>query len=262
MRTDESTKQGGEFNQFGMALSLSIPAHLIWQRWVESELRGLVHLHVRLRTVEVEHYECCLVLDRPSVHLRERVQSLARSVVDVESHVNDMAASNSDNAMFVTIVQLAEESQERAIWAGRSAIRLHPLDSSNDGCVITQITQMPKSLFEVRGVIANGELDNVLFGGRVRPSTFLDCSDFNQGVVKAGSESLDAFTELKSPAEFGHISDYVKDQGDPARGLIVYRRDFVWLTLDVTPHLGVESFRLLVCPDELSPGAVELAGHE
>ena len=195
-----------------------------------SEVNPII-LHVRRRTIEGDRRDLCAVFHLiPGIEIGSPVD---RDVWPAEAKIplGDCCRNKREQLVFVRIIEIAENAQERReLWV-RSVVRLQGLDNCPH-----RITEAPeflsRSLCELSTRIDDGELKGIRTRRRVL-SRFVNGNGVNE-VIKNAPETMNAVPDYQSPSFSPWLSGNVKN--DSVTGKIR-----VWLlghTVGVRVHPG------------------------
>jgi hypothetical protein len=256
------TQEEPYFNHVVIVLVPEISANRVLNRWKHLDIVDALHLHVRLRLVESKTVDLCARLEWPLTRFDDREDGLTASVMDAGGKASDSVPNDPNDAMLVSVVEFTKDGQERHVGFGWLYVRLVMLDSCEYAVVTSQrLTQSPVRPSKSVLGITDGELDGVNVCRLVRPDALIPRGRFDERMVEARAERLDDIAHLKPPTDKRHFLAHPEPEGYAHVGRIVFRDDFVGITLKVLPHLAFEGFHLLACPPELEAGATELGGH-
>ncbi|HEY6765620.1 MAG TPA: hypothetical protein VI386_12670 [Candidatus Sulfotelmatobacter sp.] len=216
---------------------------------------GLVlEIHVRLRGVDSKPRNFRAEFQSLSSKIYDRLTAAGRQL-EVKLPLTDLGCDYVEQPVFVKVIEVSEQSEQRREGWVPSIVRLHSFDFCLDGQ--TEVLDSIPLCIEPIGNVCNRELENSGVQRRVLLG-FVNGSSVDE-MVKSGPQIMDAVSYEERPSVQRRVNfDFLDEVAVAGTISVDLLPDDVRVAVNPSLEFAIESIGMFFRPTELEPAMSKL----
>ncbi len=216
-----------------------------------------IPVHIRRRTVTHHREDLCAIFHFPSVGDSSPTPTIGRMFAcEAKIPMSHCAIHESEQSMFVRIVQFSQDLQKRRQLFVRSVVRLQRLENCPHRLANSSEPLGSDLLVKVRPVIRNRESQSSVMRWSGEPG--LENRNTVDEIVQGGSQIVEAIGNHQSPSLEWRGLVLSKDEAITGAVSVYLLRDAVRVSVHPGLDFIVDGLSVFLTPGELSSNASEV----
>lgn len=221
--------------------------------------RLCLEAHIRYGFAELDAPEFCALIERSGERLPGPVDDVRRDIRRLKFEPSEPTQSHDDFPVFVTVVEVLEDSEWGRPVLFPAVVRLQPLDQCHEAGIVAKIADQGKRIREPGRAVTDGKVQTAPVLWQLRGGSAE--GDPVDGVVETRTKVLEAVSEHRRPSREVRWAGQFKPENPFRRIAVRLKDESIGVRVSPGKNLFIDVFEVFVRPVELGARAGEVVRH-
>lgn len=218
---------------------------------------GLIPLHIRCRTITDHRKDFCAVFDFARIGKGLPLPTIGwKRALEAKIALADCTIGQADHPVFVRVIEVSQDAQQRRYSLMRSIVRLVTLEHCPHRLANLAKESSSDGIIKLIPIVGNGKLEASVVWRRIAPSLAnRDCVD---EIVESSSEVVECVGDSERPSHQG--GSFIFPQDDAVAGVVSFNLfgNAVWASVHPSEDFIVDGLSVFLAPRQLCASVGEV----